>query len=242
MQAGTVPGFFAPGLTVAPFGAFGLDRSTVVSVQDSHFSRAVRVDYPTGSASQRSAGADGTTHGGSQLYLDWSDGPADDAYLSYWVRFERDFDFVKGGKLPGLFGGRVTSGRHIPDGSNGFSTRYMWRAHGAGEVYAYLPTSVTHGTSLGRGTWTWPTGLWVNVEQHVALNVPGQRDGRVEVWLNGQQVLEVKNLKFRSTLDLRIQGLFFSTFFGGGDSSWATPRDQWAEFADFRLSHGRIGV
>ncbi|WP_181449171.1 polysaccharide lyase [Nonomuraea aridisoli] len=43
------------------------------------------------------------------------------------------------------------NGGRIPDGTNGLSTRFMWRANGAGEVYAYLPTSREHGTSLGRG-------------------------------------------------------------------------------------------
>jgi len=40
---------------------------------------------------------------------------------------------------------------------------------------------------------------------------------------------------------LRIEGLFFSTFFGGGDASWATPRDQYADLAGFELATHRIG-
>lgn len=234
--------FFGPALRVAPFGAFGLSRAGVVSAEHPNFSRALQVEYPEGSASQRSAGTDGTPHGGTQLYLDWVHGAVDQAYLSYWLKFEKGFDFVKGGKLPGLFGGRVTSGRHIPDGADGFSTRYMWRARGRAEVYSYLPTSVAHGTSLGRGDWSWPTGTWTNIEQHVELNTPGTDDGLVEVWLNGQKVLKMPGLDFRSTTALKIQGLFFSTFFGGGDSSWSTPRTQWSQFADFQISTERIGV
>jgi hypothetical protein len=50
--------------------------------------------------------------------------------LSYYVRFSENFDFVKGGKLPGLFGGVGNSGGEIPDGTDGFSTRFMWRRNG----------------------------------------------------------------------------------------------------------------
>jgi hypothetical protein len=43
-------------------------------------------------------------------------------------------------------------------------------------------------------------------------------------------------VQFRTVGSLRIDGLFFSTFFGGGDSSWASPVDQHADFAGFAVS------
>ena len=94
----------------------------------------------------------------------------------------------------------------------------MWRAKGAGEVYAYLPSSVAHGTSLGRGSRTWPTGTWATVEQHVRLNTPGQADGQVQVWLNGALVFEQTGLAFRSTSSLRIEARIFA---GPKRSHWS---------------------
>jgi hypothetical protein len=214
---------------------------TLIRSGDPRFTTAIRVRYPADSASQLSAATSDTEHGGAQRYLTWNGGPVDEAYLRYFVRFPDGFNFVKGGKLPGLYGGRANNGRKIPDGTNGFSTRYMWRTAGAGEVYAYLPTSVAHGTSLGRGDWTFPTGTWIELEQHVRLNTPGQNDGLIEVWLNTVPVLTKTGLTFRTTSHLRIEGLFFSTFFGGGDASWATPVDQYADFAAFTVSRQRIG-
>jgi hypothetical protein len=231
-----VPEFFGSGLSIADYGSFGAGDVTIIPSGDPRFPAALRVRYPADSASQLSAATTDTPHGGAQWYLAWQGGPVDTAYLRYFVRFEKDFDFVKGGKMPGLFGGRITSGRRIPDGTNGFSTRYMWRTGGAGEVYAYLPTSVAHGTSLGRGSWVWPTDVWTEVQQQVTLNTPGQSDGSVRVWLNGVLVLTETGLLFRSDPGLQIEGLFFSTFFGGGDASWASPRDQYAVFAGFALS------
>jgi hypothetical protein len=110
-----------------------------------------------------------------QAYAELPD-PVDALELTYQVRFPEGFDFVKGGKLPGLYGGTMHSGGDIPNGTNGFSTHYMWRTGEEGEVYAYLPTSEEHG-----------------------------------------------GLQFRTTDELQIEGLFFSTFFGGGDESWASP-------------------
>lgn len=238
--ASTLDSFFGPDLVPRNFAQFGRDRTALIPSGDRRFPTALRVRYPADSASQLAAATADTEHGGAQLYLAWRGGPVDDAYLRYYLRFPEGFDFVKGGKLPGLYGGRVNDGRKIPDGTNGFSTRYMWRTGGAGEVYAYLPTSVAHGTSLGRGDWTWPTGVWIEVEQHVRLNSPGATDGQVQVWLNGILVFEQTGLTFRTVSTLQIEGLFFSTFFGGGDASWATPRDQYADFAGFVLATHKV--
>lgn len=228
------------GLRQRSGGSFGQRDMSFHVAGKLPFKTYVEVVYPANSASQRAADSGGGGAGGAQSY--WLMGePMDSAYLRYWVRFPDGFDWVKGGKMPGLFGGTTTSGRNIPDGTDGFSTRYMWRADGAGEVYAYLPTSEEHGTSLGRGDWTWPTGQWVCVEQRIVLNTPGRSDGSVTVWLDGKQVHSSTGLTYRSTPSLKIDGLFFSTFFGGGDESWATPRDQAARFGGFVISPQRAG-
>jgi hypothetical protein len=234
--------FFGPQLRARNGGSFGLDRIDVQRSTGTPFGYSARVTYPAYSSSVRaSTTSEGITVGGSQLYLKDAAGPTDHAFLRYYLRIPAGFNWVKGGKLPGLYGGTVTSGRKIPDGTDGLSTRYMWRAGGAGEVYAYLPTSKEHGTSLGRGDWHWPTNQWTCVEQEVTLNDVGKANGTVNVWLNNKQVLAQQDLTFRSSASLHIEGLFFSTFFGGGDQTWATPIKQHADFADFEISHSHIG-
>ena len=201
----------------------------------------LQVTYPAGSASQTVTRDTGAPVGGAQLYLEPGGTPASSLFLRYLVRFEPGFQFVKGGKLPGLFGGTVNNGQRIPNGTNGFSTRYMWRTAGAGEVYAYLPTSVAHGTELGKGDWLFSTGAWHAIEQEVVLNQPGLADGSITVWYDGTQVYRVSGLTFRSAASLEIQGLFFSTFYGGDDPSWAPNRTTAADFADFRVASSYIG-
>jgi polysaccharide lyase-like protein len=232
---GSLAAFLGNGVSFWDHGSFGLDRAELLPDPGAPGGTVLRVSYPKGSASPTAARDDNATEGGTQAYL-LLDRPREALTLRYQVRFPAGFQFVKGGKLPGLFGGTAGSGgEHRADG---FSTRFMWRADGAGEVYAYLPEQEGYGDSLGRGSWTFPTGEWAEIAQRVELNSPGRADGTVAVTLNGSEVFRQSGLVYRSTPDLRIDGVFFSTFFGGDDSTWASPADQYADFAGFTLTEG----
>lgn len=189
----------------------------------------LRVSYPAGTSSPSDA-----DDGGAGFYARAEAlGHAERACLSYKVRFESGFDFVKGGKLPGLYGGDAPSGGDDVDGENGFSMRLMWREQGQGELYPYVVG--LEGVSVGRGAWTFPSGEWVSVEQELILNEPGQANGVARLWIDGRAVLEQRDIVYRTTGDVTIDGLMFSTFFGGNGKEWRTPRDQHADFADFRF-------
>jgi len=69
------------------------------------------------------------------------------ATLEYEVFFPSDFDYVKGGKLPGIVGGSDgCSGckRTEPLRSECFSARFMWGPNGQGYPYLYLPLKAKH--------------------------------------------------------------------------------------------------
>jgi hypothetical protein len=91
----------------------------------------LQATYPQGSYSHET--------GGSQFYNLWNttDGSKFQTMMvSYEVAFDTGFDWVKGGKLPGLRGSLNSngcSGGNEPDGKDCFSTRVMWRKNGAGE-------------------------------------------------------------------------------------------------------------
>ena len=51
--------------------------------------------------------------------------PSVDVYMSYDVKFEPGFVFVKGGKLPGVCGGTCNTGGNAPNGNDGFSNRLV---------------------------------------------------------------------------------------------------------------------
>lgn len=155
------------------------------------------------------------------------------ATLRYRLRFAPGFEFVRGGKLPGLYGGSGPSGGRIPDGHDGFSLRLMWREFGRGEVYAYLPTSRVHGSSLLSGRPRFVPGQWHTLVQAVVLNTPGRADGRLALWQDGQLLGELTGLRLRDTPRLRLDGVFFEVFHGGADDSWAPRQAQHVDFADF---------
>jgi len=164
------------------------------------------------------------------------------ATLRYRLRFAPGFAFVRGGKLPGLFGGDAPSGGRRPDGRNGFSLRLMWREQGAGEVYAYLPTGQAQGSSLLRGAWQLQPGRWHTLVQQVQLNQPGRADGWVRMGVDGRWVGQASGLRLRDTAALRVDGVFFDLFHGGRDDSWAPAVDSHADFADFALWAGVAGT
>ncbi len=187
--------------------------------------------------------------GGLQYLVDFSRFPIDpqeDLHLRYYVRFDPDFDFMKGGKLPGLAGGTHNTGGHKPNGSDGWSARIMWRPGGKIVQYVYYPDQTTeYGDDFPWDSGGCPhyfiPGRWHCVETYVRMNTPGKKDGLIVSWLDGDLALEVKGLRFRDTPDLKIDKLYFSTFFGGNDESWAPPKDESARFDEFVAAKGYIG-
>lgn len=173
----------------------------------------------------------------------WPVGTHAAAELSYRLRFGEGFDFVKGGKLPGLCGGpENVSGGHPANGSNGFSARLMWRREGRGEAYVYHKHQPgKYGESFPfPEDFRFPTGQPIQVRLAVTMNRAGHRDGTLRVWITltdrtERLVVERRNLEWRNTESFGVDGLYFDTFHGGGDASWAPTRPCWAAFADFKI-------
>jgi len=156
----------------------------------------------------------------------------DHARLSYKVQFSYDFDFVKGWKLPGLCGGNCARGGNTQ--GDGFSTRFMWRKNGDLEVYGYFPE--INGTSIDRGMFRFIPGHVYEIAQEVQMNTPGKSDGALKVYVNGTPVYHNSSMFYRNEDETHANSLLFSTFFGGGDASWSTPKDTSIVFSDFKIS------
>lgn len=193
----------------------------------------IRVFIPKGSIDPASMKNRGLRRGGAGFLLNAFPNGVERALLSYYVRFPHDFKFVRGGKLPGLYGGTANSGGRIPNGTDGFSFRLMWGADGQGSVYAYLPTSVKWGTPFFSRSINFIPGRWHLVLQEVHLNRPDRSDGVLRVWLDGVLVGEENGLFIRSVDELKINGMFFEVFFGGSDDSWAAIEDTAIDFSGF---------
>jgi hypothetical protein len=156
------------------------------------------------------------------------------------VRFSKDFDWVKGGKLPGLCGGpENVSGGRPATGTNGFSARLMWRKDGRGEAYVYHVNANQRG-DYGDSfsfpeSFRFPTEEDVHVRIAVAMNTVGKRDGSVRVWIavgdaKEQLMVERTDMAWRTVDSFGVDSAYFETFHGGSDESWAPTRKCWAEF------------
>lgn len=217
--------FFGSDFTASD--AFCTFSHQMASVSDG----VLAVTYPAGST----APSMGPPYGGAQICEPFSSGPQTTATLRYQVRFPVGFQFVKGGKLPGLYGGvePFSGGGHNP---NGWSLRLMWRSGGAGEIYAYIAGVNGYGLDLGRGDFSWPAdGQWHAVSLQVVLNTPGEANGEAVLSLDGKVVIDTTGLSITDAA-VPISGLFFSTFFGGHDPSWSPTAPMSADFAGFGAS------
>src|SRR3546814_15029173 len=90
----------------------------------------LRVRYPEDSVNFSSADEE-TPLGGAAFYA--SVGRSQVSCLHYRVRFPEDFDFNKGGTLPGLSAGEDPSAGETVSGAVGWIIRHMWREDGEGE-------------------------------------------------------------------------------------------------------------
>jgi len=206
----------------------------------------LRVQYQAGSFENNNAG-------GAQMYALWnsSGSPFQSMMISYEVAFDTGFDWVKGGKLPGIRGGpdpNNCSGGNQANGTNCFSSRLMWRKDGAGEVYAYVlrPNNICNssgvqcndqfGISLNRGSFAFSAGEWNRVTLLIRLNSPtNTANGQVNLYFNDAQALQHNDTYFRSSDVITTGGMYFSTFFGGDDSSWASSNLTHTYFRNFQL-------
>jgi len=212
----------------------GLDegRATIVEESGAHF---LRVTYPAGQFGPKDAGV--------QFVVSLPQGQ-DEVFLSYRVRFGQGFQFVKGGKLPGMVGGTSPTGclTTLSEVEGGFSARMMWRRNGAAVQLMYTSALVDlcgddFPYMLGGAAARFVPGLWQQVFHHLRMNTPGQADGVIQAWLGGRLALDRHDVAFRGPAhDFMIDALYFSTFFGGSDATWAPSTDQVVDYDDFVVS------
>jgi hypothetical protein len=211
-----------------------------------HGTAGLRAAYPRGSYDPAAVRTSGAPLGGAQFRTPFARlGLAADGEIGirYRVTLDANFDFVRGGKLPGLYGGRANSGGQVPDGTDGYSLRFVWQAGGSGALSAYLPGSAKWGSVFGLGQWRFVPGRTVELALYVRLNTPGRADGLVAAWADDALVAYAPDLVLRSVPTLGLDGFFFSTFFGGGTPDWATPVDTATHFGRmdvFRLDRAAL--
>jgi hypothetical protein len=215
-------------------------RGHIVS-GDSAIGKSLRIGYPLNSF--------GPQLGGAQ-WRAFLPQKRDTVTMSYRIRFGTTFDFVKGGKLPGLCGSKCNTGGNVPNDTDGWSARLMWRdTDGKAVQYLYYPgQSGTYGADLAWKVDGKPCvfvpGTWHEVRTRIILNTPRRNgqpaltDGRITSWFDGKLALDTTGFKLRGEDTMHIDQFYFSTFHGGSDATWAPARDVSAQFDDFQIVVG----
>jgi hypothetical protein len=169
----------------------------------------------------------------------------DEMYSSFRIKFADDFDFVRGGKVPGMAGGAANAGGNVPDGTDGFGGIMMWRPDGMIVQYVYHPDQPGQwgedfDWNIGGQRYFEP-GTWHHIENRIVINTPGEHDGIIQGWLDGELALDVRDFRFRDVTDFAVDLFFFQTHFGGGDPSWEPQKDEFIYFDNFFVSTGYMG-
>ena len=162
------------------------------------------------------------------------------ATLTYVVRFSPDFDWVKGGKLPGLSGGpESVTGGNPANGKNGFSCRLMWRKDGRGEAYVYHKNqNGKYGDSFPfPGDFRFQPDVDIAVRMAIVMNSSNRANGKLNIWIQPADssierlVVDRDDLVWRTVDDIGVDSVLFETFHGGGNKTWAPLRHCWTEFS-----------
>lgn len=168
--------------------------------------------------------------------------PASKSYtLNYDVKFDKDFEFVKGGKLPGLAPKKHITGckDSVPEG---WSARMMWGREGKIQPYFYQQDRTS---GCGEGTKSENPelipGQWHALSLRVYVNrYANNSNGFIKVYVDGKLISEHSNLRLRGeeSEDSLINKILFSTFHGGSDSSWSPSKKVYAYFDNFAVYPG----
>ncbi|KAB1068065.1 hypothetical protein F6U93_07975 [Tamlana haliotis] len=203
------------------------NRAHIVEDPSAKNGHVLKADYPKGTVGPQTNGIQfiKTLPASNEYYLD------------YYVFFENGFDFRQGGKLPGLTsGGSTYTGGHHPDNGEGWSARYMWVKKAEAIVYFYfIDMSSKYGDAVKSGI-SFETGKWYRLTQRIKLNENNLSNGIMQVWIDGTEVINNTNVRYRLWDQGKIDSFYFSTFHGGASDDWSPQNDSFALFDKIKVT------
>ncbi len=79
---------------------------------------------------------------------------------------------------------------------------------------------------------------WYCIEQLVKLNTPGENDGLMRGWVDGQLVFEKSDVRMRDVETLKIETVWLNLYYGG---TWTATADYHMYIDDVVISQRPIG-
>ncbi len=203
----------------------GLNKTEIADVNGE---RVMKFNYPKGSWDP--------FDGGAQWLSPFSKGQ-EEVYFSYNIMFKPGFEWVLGGKMPGLGGGTNPGGGMDMAWDDGFTVRPMWSKDNGGDgtmfFYVYHQDKSTYYGdvfSFPDTYWDVSDSTWYNMTIRLVLNSidpgrlisdpqnAGNNDGIVEFFLDGKLAYSRGGLCFRNLADIWVDTRHITSFFGGGSA------------------------
>ncbi len=198
-------------------------------------SNAIRVSYV------------GYQHGSQRVVVNYPLGAqVKQATLSFDVRFDKDFQWVRGGKLHGLGPQKFISGGNNREPES-WSGRIMFRPKGACQTYLYDQSQKEkYGIGNKSKNRVFIKDKWHHVLLQISLNDVNKPNGFARILIDNKKITQTKEVKFRSKSgnNTLIQTFLFNTFHGGHSPQWAPvdkngkPITVYAYFDNFVVKEG----
>ncbi len=155
-------------------------------------------------------------------------------YVRWYVRFAGDFDQGRGMHWVQLWGCRPDDPYSVlggagrkPDGTDRFITTLdPLRKEGVdppGQVafYTYWPDMKQSADGYYWGNYFYPEvpfaierGRWYCFEVMVKANEPGAKDGEQALWIDGEKIMHVKEMRWRDVETLKLNMVMFGLYLG----------------------------
>lgn len=223
----------------------GIIHNRAIIVENKAFgNNALRVFLPKGKFSPSETGAQIFGYVGGQ----------EEIYFGVAIYLPPDFECGREIKIPpGIYGGwQLGTGGAKPNGAKiGPSIRadiqqcrlnsYVYHMNQSGDNG---DGGNYHNSLYGdKFRWKHPDGQPVvmtkgvrhDIMFYAAMNLPGKRDGRHQVWYDGVLVLDLANLEFRKDQALKFDTIGSEIFRGGNDPTFSANTDNTLDIGDFRV-------
>jgi hypothetical protein len=161
----------------------------------------------------------------------------DEVSIQYDIKFDSNFQWGLGGKLPGLGGTKAGVNPSVATGCDAgtpsaWSGRAMWRVPSSGKVewrgYMYNNFKKERCGDTIQTKTGFVAGKWHTVKQYYKMNsISGGKanaDGTHRMWIDGELVAESTSYRYRSDTKLHANMIYWEIFRGGSSSPWATSR------------------
>ena len=204
------------------------DRGEIV--EDEERGNVLQVKYPKGSI--------GPKQGGIEFVVTLPSNK--EYYLDYYIKFDSNFDFQKGGKLLGLASDNgLFSGGKIPtEEEGGWSSRTMFgdgRNPFTHYLY-YVDMKTVWGESVYFNSPVFERDRWYRITHYVRLNDVNRKNALVRIWVNERLAFEKKGFRLRSGNKGILDTFTFVTFHGGNTIDFAPDNDSYAFFDNIRIT------